>query len=176
MEMLKRLEPVALLLVICGALNWGILGITDGDTNVLSSIFGSGTLLNVVYVIVGVSALVFVPRLMEALHIRGPHPRGVYGGGDGAAGAGGAAAANQVRRLRRPTCIRREPGQLARLPACYVAMRAGAHERDRALHPRSRRHRRHHAAGTGGGWRGGRRRGAGVGVRPRLDGRDHDDG
>ena len=58
-------------------LNWGIVGITNGDTNVLSSIFGSGTLLNVVYVLVGVSALVFVPRLMEAFHIRGAHPRGV---------------------------------------------------------------------------------------------------
>jgi uncharacterized membrane protein YuzA (DUF378 family) len=77
MEMLKRVEPVALFLVICGALNWGIVGITDGDTNVLSSIFGSGTLLNVVYVIVGVSGLVFLPRLMDAFHIgRGPHPRG----------------------------------------------------------------------------------------------------
>jgi uncharacterized membrane protein YuzA (DUF378 family) len=77
MEMLKRLEPVALFLVICGALNWGIVGITDGDTNVLSSIFGSGTLLNVVYVIVGVSGLVFLPRLMDVFHIgRGPHPRG----------------------------------------------------------------------------------------------------
>jgi len=77
MEMLKRLEPVALFLVICGALNWGIVGITDGDTNVLSSIFGNGTLLNVVYVIVGVSGLVFLPRLMDAFHIgRGPHPRG----------------------------------------------------------------------------------------------------
>jgi len=76
-EMLKRLEPVALLLMFIGALNWGIVGITNGDTNVLSSIFGSGTLLNVVYVLVGVSALVFVPRLMEALHIRGAHPRGV---------------------------------------------------------------------------------------------------
>jgi uncharacterized membrane protein YuzA (DUF378 family) len=77
MEMLKRLEPVALFLVICGALNWGIVGITDGDTNVLSSIFGSGTLLNVVYVIVGVSGLVFLPRLMDAFHVgRGPHPRG----------------------------------------------------------------------------------------------------
>jgi uncharacterized membrane protein YuzA (DUF378 family) len=77
MEMLKRLEPVALLLMFIGALNWGIVGITNGDTNVLSSIFGSGTLVNVVYVLVGVSALVFVPRLMEAFHIRGAHPRGV---------------------------------------------------------------------------------------------------
>ena len=77
MEMVKKLEPVALLVIICGALNWGIVGVTDGDTNVLSSIFGSGTLLNVVYVIVGVSGLVFVPRLLDELHIRrGPHPRG----------------------------------------------------------------------------------------------------
>jgi uncharacterized membrane protein YuzA (DUF378 family) len=77
MEMLKRLEPLALLLIVCGALNWGIVGVTDGDTNVLSSIFGDGTLLNIVYVVVGVSGLVFVPRLVDALHIRrGPHPRG----------------------------------------------------------------------------------------------------
>jgi uncharacterized membrane protein YuzA (DUF378 family) len=76
LEMLKRLEPLALLIVFLGALNWGILGVTDGDTNVLSEIFGSGTLLNVVYVIVGVAGLVFVPRLMEALHIGRPHPRG----------------------------------------------------------------------------------------------------
>ena len=75
MEMLKRLEPLAMLFVFCGALNWGIVGITDGDTNVLSSIFGNGTLLNVIYVMVGVAGLVFVPRLMEALHIGRPHPR-----------------------------------------------------------------------------------------------------
>jgi len=78
MEMLRKLEPFALFLIVCGALNWGIVGVTDGDTNVLSSIFGDGTLLNIVYVVVGVSGLVFVPRLMDALHIgRGPHPRGV---------------------------------------------------------------------------------------------------
>ena len=76
MEMVKRMEPVALLLVICGALNWGIVGVTDGDTNVLSSIFGSGTLLNVVYVLVGLSGLAFLPRLVDALPTgRGPHAR-----------------------------------------------------------------------------------------------------
>jgi uncharacterized protein len=78
MEMLKKFEPLALLLMIIGALNWGILGITDGETNVLSEIFGTGTLTNVIYVVVGVSGLVWVPRLMEAFHLgRGPHPRGV---------------------------------------------------------------------------------------------------
>ncbi len=78
MEMLKRFEPLALLLLIVGAVNWGIIGLTDGSTNVLDDIFGSGTLLNVVYVVVGVAGLVYVPRLMEAFHIgEGPHPRGV---------------------------------------------------------------------------------------------------
>jgi uncharacterized membrane protein YuzA (DUF378 family) len=78
MEMLKRFEPLALLVMIIGALNWGILGITDGETNVLSEIFGTGTLTNVIYVVVGVAGLVWLPRLMEAFHLgRGPHPRGV---------------------------------------------------------------------------------------------------
>ena len=78
MEMLKRFEPLALLVMIIGALNWGILGITDGETNVLSEIFGTGTLTNVIYVVVGVAGLVWLPRLMEAFHLgREPHPRGV---------------------------------------------------------------------------------------------------
>ena len=76
MEFLKRLEPFALFIMFLGALNWGILGVTDGDTNVLREIFGTGTLLNVVYVVVGVAALVFIPRLMDALHIGRPHPKG----------------------------------------------------------------------------------------------------
>jgi uncharacterized membrane protein YuzA (DUF378 family) len=77
MEMFKRFEPLALLIVILGALNWAILGIT-GDTNVLSEIFGTGTLTDIVYVIVGVAGLMLVPRLMEELHLsRRPHPHGV---------------------------------------------------------------------------------------------------
>jgi uncharacterized membrane protein YuzA (DUF378 family) len=78
MEMFKRFEPLALVLLMIGALNWGIVGITDGDTNVLSDIFGTGTLTNVIYVLIGVSALVYLPRLMESFHFgEGPHPRGV---------------------------------------------------------------------------------------------------
>jgi uncharacterized membrane protein YuzA (DUF378 family) len=77
MEMLKRFEPVALLLLMIGALNWGILGLTGGDTNVLTEIFGTGTFTDVVYVIIGAAALVYVPRLFEAFHIGRPHPRGV---------------------------------------------------------------------------------------------------
>jgi uncharacterized membrane protein YuzA (DUF378 family) len=77
MEMLRRFEPVALFLMIVGALNWGIVGLTGGETNVLSDIFGTGTLDDVVYVVIGVAGLVYIPRLLDALHIgAGPHPRG----------------------------------------------------------------------------------------------------
>lgn len=78
MEMFKRFEPFAMAMMFLGALNWGVIGITDGDTNVLSEIFGTGTLINVVYVLIGLSALVMVPRLMESFHLTdGTHPRGV---------------------------------------------------------------------------------------------------
>jgi uncharacterized membrane protein YuzA (DUF378 family) len=71
MEMIKRFEPFALLVLVLGALNWGIIGVTDGDTNVLSEIFGDGTLLDIVYVVVGVAGLVYIPKLLEALHLGG---------------------------------------------------------------------------------------------------------
>ena len=77
MEVLRRFEPLALFLMIVGALNWGIVGVTGGETNVLSEIFGTGTLTDVVYVVIGVAGLVYIPRLLDALHIgAGPHPRG----------------------------------------------------------------------------------------------------
>ena len=76
MEIVKKFEPLAMLFVIVGALNWGILGLTD--TNVLAEVFGTGTLTDVIYVLVGLSGLMFVPRLFEEMHVgRGPHPRGV---------------------------------------------------------------------------------------------------
>ncbi len=76
MEWIKRLEPLWLALVVIGGLSWAIIALFD--TNVLAEIFGTGTLLDVVYVIVGVAALEFVPRLLDELHIgHGPHPRGV---------------------------------------------------------------------------------------------------
>jgi uncharacterized membrane protein YuzA (DUF378 family) len=78
MEMLKRLEPLALFVMIVGALNWGILGVTGGETNVLTEVFGTGSFIDVVYVVIGLAGLYFVPRLLDALHIgAGPHPRGV---------------------------------------------------------------------------------------------------
>lgn len=76
MEMFKRFEPVALFLLIIGGLNWGIVGLFE--TNVLVEVFGTGTFTDVIYVLVGIAALMVVPRLLEELHLgHGPHPRGV---------------------------------------------------------------------------------------------------
>jgi uncharacterized protein len=76
METIKRFEPLALLIMVLGALNWGMVGLFD--TNVISDVFGGGTLTDVVYVIVGVCGLLYVPNLLDRLHIGGhqPHPRG----------------------------------------------------------------------------------------------------
>jgi uncharacterized protein len=76
MEMLKRFEPIALLIMVLGALNWGMVGLFD--ENVVSDIFGTGTFTDVVYTVIGVCGLVWIPRLLEELHLGGhaPHPRG----------------------------------------------------------------------------------------------------
>jgi len=67
MELLKRLDPLWIALLIVGGLNWAILALFD--TNVVSEIFGSGTGADVVYVLVGLAALMFVPRLLDDMHI-----------------------------------------------------------------------------------------------------------
>ena len=76
MEMLKRFEPIALLIMVLGALNWGMVGLFE--ENVISNVFGTGTFTDVVYTVIGVCGLLWIPRLLEMLHLGGhaPHPRG----------------------------------------------------------------------------------------------------
>ena len=76
MEIMKRLEPLALLLVVLVALNWAVDALFDW--NAIKEIFGSGTAADIVYVVVGVAALTFIPKLMDELHVRrhGAHPHG----------------------------------------------------------------------------------------------------
>ena len=78
MEMLKTTGARGSgVMVIVGALNWGILGLTGGETNVVAEIFGTGTFdRRPLRDRRAVAALVFVPRLMDTFHIgHGPHPR-----------------------------------------------------------------------------------------------------
>ncbi len=54
---MKWLDMVALLLLVVGGLNWGIMGLT-GDTNVVWMIFGTWPMLvSLIYVLVGLSAV-----------------------------------------------------------------------------------------------------------------------
>jgi uncharacterized membrane protein YuzA (DUF378 family) len=76
MEFMKRLEPLWLVLVILGALNWLMVGLFD--TNVVTEIFGSGTATDVVYVIVGIAGIAMLPRLFADARLAGDraHPTG----------------------------------------------------------------------------------------------------
>ena len=47
------MEPVWLALVVVGALNWGVVGVFD--TNLVAEIFGTGTVVDVVYAIIGIA-------------------------------------------------------------------------------------------------------------------------
>lgn len=46
---------IAFILVVIGAINWGLVGFFD--YNLVSAIFGDGTLTRVIYALVGVSGL-----------------------------------------------------------------------------------------------------------------------
>ena len=70
MEMVRRIEPVALLLMVIGALNWGLIGFFNW--NLVDAIFGGGAaeqtsaFSRIIYALVGIAALVafsYMPRL-----------------------------------------------------------------------------------------------------------------
>ena len=69
MDFLKRLDPLWIALLIIGGLNWAVLALFD--TNMVSEIFGTGTVTDAIYVLVGLAALMFVPRLFEGMNLKG---------------------------------------------------------------------------------------------------------
>ncbi len=62
---MKNLHMIAFTLVIVGALNWGVVGLTNGTTNIVHMLLGSTGLENLVYILVGVSGLVLAVKHME---------------------------------------------------------------------------------------------------------------
>ena len=62
---MKILNWITFILVVIGGLNWGLIGIAD--LNIVSSIFGEGTLTGIIYDLVGLSAiymLIFGGKMM----------------------------------------------------------------------------------------------------------------
>lgn len=58
MKNLKWFDATALVLVIIGGLNWGLVGFFS--FNLVEAIFGSGVVLRIVYDIVGIAALYLI--------------------------------------------------------------------------------------------------------------------
>jgi len=52
---LNVLDIIALVLVIVGGLNWGLVGLVQLD--VVTTILGTGVLSNIVYILVGLAAV-----------------------------------------------------------------------------------------------------------------------
>lgn len=54
MSKLSALDWIALILVIIGALNWGLVGL---GYNLVEGLFGVGTLTTIIYILVGLSGI-----------------------------------------------------------------------------------------------------------------------
>ena len=62
---MKILNWITFILVVIGGLNWGLVGIAN--FNLVTTVFGTGTLTNVIYDLVGLSAiymLIFGGKMM----------------------------------------------------------------------------------------------------------------
>jgi uncharacterized membrane protein YuzA (DUF378 family) len=71
MDVIRRLEPLWLVLVILGGITWAVVALLD--TNIVTEVVGSGTAADVVYVLFGLGALMFVPRLIDDLRPMAAH-------------------------------------------------------------------------------------------------------
>jgi uncharacterized membrane protein YuzA (DUF378 family) len=76
MEFIRRLEPLWLMLVVLGGVTWVVIALFD--TNLVTKIVGSGTGADIVYLLFGIGALTFAPRLLEEMRGAGhrAHPSG----------------------------------------------------------------------------------------------------
>ncbi len=62
---MRTVQIIALLLVIVGAINWGLIGLFD--FNLVALIFGGidSTLTKIVYILVGLSGLLSIKELID---------------------------------------------------------------------------------------------------------------
>ena len=58
---MRSLAYAALILLIVGGINWGLIGLID--ENVIANVIDDGTVLDIIYIAVGVAALVSIPTL-----------------------------------------------------------------------------------------------------------------
>jgi uncharacterized membrane protein YuzA (DUF378 family) len=74
MELMKRLDPLWLVLALLGGITWLVLGVFD--TNLVTEVFDDGTVVDVVYALFGVGAVMLAARMLEGMSwVRGRHIR-----------------------------------------------------------------------------------------------------
>ena len=64
---MKTLKIISLILVIIGALNWGLIGLFDFD--LVATLFGGSTSMisKVIYILVGISGLISIKTLIDLI-------------------------------------------------------------------------------------------------------------
>lgn len=61
---MQTLQKVALVLIIIGAINWGLIGLFD--FNLVETLFGTDNVItNIVYVLVGISGIIDISLLFN---------------------------------------------------------------------------------------------------------------
>ena len=61
---MKIINTIALILVIIGGLNWGLVGLFE--FNLVDFLFGEGSILaRIVYILVGISGLISIARFFD---------------------------------------------------------------------------------------------------------------
>lgn len=61
---MQTLQKVALVLIIIGALNWGLIGLFD--FNLVETLFGTDNIMSrIVYVLVGISGIIDISLLFN---------------------------------------------------------------------------------------------------------------
>ncbi|MBR2707909.1 MAG: DUF378 domain-containing protein [Bacilli bacterium] len=61
---METLQKTCLVLTIVGAINWGLIGLLD--FNLVSTIFGSGTMLEkLIYILVGIAGIINIGILFN---------------------------------------------------------------------------------------------------------------
>lgn len=64
---MQTLQKVALVLIIIGAINWGLIGLFD--FNLVETLFGTENIITkVVYVLVGIAGIIDISLLFEDYH------------------------------------------------------------------------------------------------------------
>jgi len=61
---MKNVDLITLVLIIVGALNWGLVGAFQ--FNLVTAIFGVGAISNIVFILVGVAGVYQLVRLFSA--------------------------------------------------------------------------------------------------------------